>query len=173
MLNMRASLPKELPVLRKIISGGQTGADMGGLLAAQKCGIETGGWIPKGFQTENGLKPDLADFGLKETTSVSYTPRTKYNVEDSDGTIRFAGNFASPGEICTRRAILANRKECIDVDFNNPTSPEKVAAWIKDKKIEVLNVAGNRESKCPGIEKFTEEFLSTVFKLLGEEENGG
>ncbi len=42
------------------ISGGQSGADFGGLLAAKRCGIPTGGKIPKGFLTENGPKPELA-----------------------------------------------------------------------------------------------------------------
>lgn len=154
-------------MLRRVISGGQTGADQGGLKAAKKCGLETGGWIPRGFLTENGSNPELAEFGLKETTTVSYGPRTKYNVQDADGTIRFAAIFHSPGEIATRRAILENNKTSIDVDFNNPRPHEEVVKWILEKNIQVLNVAGNRESKCPGIEKFTEDYLSTVFELLG------
>ena len=35
-----------------IISGGQTGADMAGLMAAKKVGFNTGGFAPKGFKTE-------------------------------------------------------------------------------------------------------------------------
>ena len=43
--------------LTKIISGGQTGADYGALLAAHALGLETGGWAPKGWRTEDGPKP--------------------------------------------------------------------------------------------------------------------
>jgi hypothetical protein len=46
-------------MLTKIISGGQTGSDQGGLEAGQKLGLETGGWIPKGWLTEIGANPEL------------------------------------------------------------------------------------------------------------------
>jgi hypothetical protein len=35
-----------------IISGGQTGADQGGLFAAEILKIKTGGYAPKGYRTE-------------------------------------------------------------------------------------------------------------------------
>ena len=41
------------PILR-IISGGQTGADQGGLRAGAALGLDTGGWIPFGFRTDTG-----------------------------------------------------------------------------------------------------------------------
>ena len=47
-------------MLECIISGGQTGADQGGLLAARKSGIQTGGWCPLGWRTELGPAPWLA-----------------------------------------------------------------------------------------------------------------
>ena len=40
--------------LRKIISGGQTGANKAALDVAIKLGIPHGGWIPKGRPTEDG-----------------------------------------------------------------------------------------------------------------------
>jgi hypothetical protein len=39
-------------MLERVISGGQTGADQGGLRAARACGIPTGGWAPRGWLTE-------------------------------------------------------------------------------------------------------------------------
>ena len=41
----------------KVCSGGQTGADLGGLIAAKQAGLETFGWMPPGFLTEFGPKP--------------------------------------------------------------------------------------------------------------------
>jgi len=77
-------------MLSKIISGGQTGADQGGLEAAKILGVETGGRVPLGFKTEIGPMPDLGpQFGLVELVSGEYAPRTRYNVVDSDGTIIF------------------------------------------------------------------------------------
>jgi len=54
----------------RIISGGQTGADLGGLVGARRIGIETGGTAPRGYKTEKGSQVDaLKAFGLIEHTS--------------------------------------------------------------------------------------------------------
>ena len=45
-------------MLQKIISGGQTGADRAALDAAIEFEIPHGGWIPKGWKTEDGVLPD-------------------------------------------------------------------------------------------------------------------
>ena len=42
-------------MLKKIISGGQTGIDKIGLIAAAENGFDTGGTAPSGFITENGV----------------------------------------------------------------------------------------------------------------------
>jgi Circularly permutated YpsA SLOG family len=45
--------------------------------------------------------------------------------------------------------------------------PSQVAAWISESPIRVLNVAGNRESKAPGIGHSVERFLTELFRQLG------
>jgi hypothetical protein len=40
--------------IKKIISGGQTGADQAALDAAIEMGVPHGGWVPLGRMTENG-----------------------------------------------------------------------------------------------------------------------
>jgi hypothetical protein len=156
--------------LKKIISGGQTGADQGGLLAAALFnGIETGGWIPRGFLTEYGPAPWLADLGLVETKSNKYQPRTYTNARDGDGTIRFATDWDSRGEICTLNAILQYNRPYFDVDVRNPLPPEDAAKWIEENKIEVLNVAGNRETTSPGIQEFVKDYMTQVLLKLGHE----
>jgi hypothetical protein len=144
----------------------QTGADQGGILAARKYGLKTGGWIPKGFLTEEGPQPQWEKFGLVETKSSSFGPRTYANVHDSDGTLRVAKNFNSGGEKCTLNAIIKFKKHYIDIHYDDPLPIDEVVQWIKLNKIKILNVAGNRESVAPGIQKFTEEYLTEVFKKL-------
>ena len=46
-------------MIKKIVSGGQTGADRAGVNAAMEMGIEYGGWFPKGRMAENGKIPTL------------------------------------------------------------------------------------------------------------------
>ena len=73
--------------LRKIVSGGQTGADQGALSACVQAGFPYGGWIPKGRRTEKGKVP--ARYRMRQHWSRHYPPRTEKNVADSDGTVIF------------------------------------------------------------------------------------
>jgi hypothetical protein len=149
----------------KVISGGQNGADQAGLRAAKACGLPTGGWIPKGCRTLDGPRPDLLDeYGMTEHASEKYPPRTEANVKDSDGTIRFAKTFSSPGEKCTLKAIKWYNRPHFDVNISKPPDPEEVLSWLKKYDIKVLNVAGNSEQTAPGIGDFVFDYLSGVFK---------
>jgi hypothetical protein len=47
------------------------------------------------------------------------------------------------------------------------TKPSDVAAWIEAEEVRVLNVAGSRESRAPGIGERAERFLVEVFRQLG------
>ena len=51
-------------MIKKIISGGQTGADRAGLDVAIKLSIPHGGWISKGRKTEDGTLPDKYNLSL-------------------------------------------------------------------------------------------------------------
>jgi hypothetical protein len=75
--------------LECVISGGETGADKGGLLAARSLGVNTGGTAPKAFKTENGPDRTLAQYGLIEEPSMGFSDISMMNVEMSDGTIAF------------------------------------------------------------------------------------
>lgn len=152
-------------MLTHVFSGGQTGADQAGLAAAKEVGLATGGWAPRGYLTLVGPNLSLGWlFGLQEHAG-SYGPRTDANVRDTDGTIRLAGDFGSPGERRTLRAIRRFNKPHLDVDVRQrPYFPqEEVVAWLRRHEIVVLNVAGNSEETWPGIYNFAHEYLKMVF----------
>jgi putative molybdenum carrier protein len=75
-------------VLRKIISGGQTGADRAGLDFAIEVGLEHDGFVPRGRRAEDGRIS--AHYHLTELSSISYAVRTKRNVREGDGTVVFS-----------------------------------------------------------------------------------
>jgi hypothetical protein len=153
--------------MKQVISGAQTGADLGGLEAAEKLGILTGGMVPKGCKNEFGDCPELINrFNLTESNTTNYVARTYDNAKNSDGTIRFAFDFESKGELCTLAAIQKYNKPWIDVDVENPIPVKQVVDWVKENKIEILNVAGNRESVYPGLKEFVVKYLIEVFDLL-------
>lgn len=142
--------------VKKIISGGQTGADIGGLKAAKELGIETGGTAPRDYMTEDGPSPELKEYSLTEWGT--YAVRTRMNVMNSDGTVIF-GDITSPGSKVTIRNCYHLGKPYI----HNPG----VLAFFKfltHFNIETLNVAGNRESSSPGIEEKVKNYLVTSLK---------
>lgn len=154
-------------MLKKVISGGQTGADIAGLEVAKEFGFETGGIMPFGFKTLDGCKPEYKNiFGISAHHSSSYVPRTRKNVENSDGTIRFAFNFDSQGEKCTLRAIKDLKKPHFDVDLNDPPPISSVLEWLEKEKIEILNVAGNSEQTSPGTYETTKMYFSIVLRAI-------
>jgi Circularly permutated YpsA SLOG family len=75
-------------MIRKIISGGQTGADRAGLDFAIETGLEHGGYVPRGRKAEDGRIDER--YNLIELSNSSYPARTKRNIEKSDGTVIFS-----------------------------------------------------------------------------------
>lgn len=168
-------------LLEQVISGFQTGADIAGIEAARKCGLRTGGFIPKGFKTLEGPKPQYARlYGAIEHSSSNYAERTWDNVHNSDATIRFAKLWKSPGEICTLQAIRNWRRPSFDVDVplsNNKTYGEPLENIVIDfllrNNVRVLNIAGNSEETCPGIFEEVKTFLVGLFNKLKERDSQG
>lgn len=152
--------------LEKIISGGQTGTDRAALDVAMKYGIESGGWCPAGRKAEDGFIPE--NYQLMETSARNYATRTKWNVRDSDGTLVLNLGELDGGTLETVEYARKYDKPCLVVQVDDAVcvDPQKIAEWLKAQCIRVLNVAGPRESKRPGIYhksfQFLERFLMTV-----------
>jgi hypothetical protein len=99
-----------------IISGGQTGADQGGLYAGQMLDIPTGGIACKGWLTEDGAQEELLKgFGLSEHSMMGYNLRTIANVIWADGTVIF-GRLNSPGSSLTMNLCVQSRRPCLHLD---------------------------------------------------------
>jgi len=160
-----------LSCLTAIVSGGQTGADLGGLHAASVLGLATGGWAPRGWLTSVGPQPQLGiRFGLREHTG-GYGERTDANVRDSDATVRFALNFATAGELRTENAIHRYGKPSMGILFGIATGIDRgfvslFREFLIEHQVHILNVAGNTEEHAPGIGAAVEAFL---LRALGED----
>jgi hypothetical protein len=146
----------------KIISGGQTGVDRGALDAAIELAIPQGGWCPRGRLAEDGRIPE--QYQLLETQSPDYPARTQRNVVESDGTlVLFRGRIAGGTEL-TLRLAEEHQRPRLAVDLDAPADPAAVRRWLAEHRIDVLNVAGPRESQSPGIAALTREFLVGVLR---------
>ena len=147
-------------MVKRIISGGQTGADRGGLDAAIELGIEHGGHCPKGRVAEDRRIPDK--YYLTETRSRGYTQRTRLNVQNSDATLIFALEGMTPGSAFTQRCCEQFRKPYLILIVYE--DPGIVRDWLASWKVETLNVAGSRESKCPGIQARVKRVLCEALR---------
>ncbi len=136
-------------ILQRIVSGGQTGVDRGGLDAALALGIEHGGWCPRGRRAEDGEIPH--EYRLRETVSYEYRERTEQNVIDSDGTLILYRDRLTGGTKFTHRMAREYERPCFLVDLTKRLDVEPVRQWLRNNAIRVLNVAGPRESSHPGI----------------------
>ena len=155
--------------LSKVISGGQTGADRAGLAAAKAAGLATGGFMPNGFRALDGYHPEFAElYGMKETASSAYPPRTAMNVRSSDATLCIALDWNSRGELLTARMCRENGKRRICVTFSGSPGLQhySVASIIRREGIVVLNIAGNSEDTAPGIYRWSMQFLGRLFEEL-------
>lgn len=149
----------------KIISGGQTGSDQGALDFALDYGFDCGGFCPKGRKSELGIIP--FKYPLIELEDEDYVHRTRRNVLESDATIIVKDEFDfGEGTLDTIKFCKQFNKPYLiyDVIFD-PINYEEFQNWLKEKKVKVLNVAGNRNSISPGIEGKTYILLERLFNI--------
>ncbi|MBW4512901.1 MAG: putative molybdenum carrier protein [Scytonematopsis contorta HA4267-MV1] len=152
----------------KVISGGQTGADIGGLIGAKALGLATSGIAAAGWMTENGANPKLQDYGLIEgekgaSMKETYAKRTIANIKESDGTI-ILGNINSVGSKLTVNVAREHNKPTLAIPLETVFTDKVAAAkliedFVRDNNIQTLNVAGNRESVAPGLQAATAEIV--------------
>ena len=141
----------------KIVSGGQSGVDRAALDVAAELSLPRGGWCPRGRYAEDGPISDV--YPLKETPSPATAQRTEWNVRDADATLVLTEGEPSGGTAVTIQFARRHGKPCLVVDLEENAEPGTVGRWIAEHRIAVLNVAGPRESKCPGIYRRAAAFL--------------
>ncbi len=151
-------------MLRRIISGGQTGVDRGALDAALEVGLACGGWCPKGRRAQDGPIP--LRYPVRETPAPLYAQRTDWNVRDSDGTLILVAGPMGRGTALTKRLALLRGKPLLTLDLRLEPKPEIVCEWVRKKAVSTLNVAGPREHQSPGIQGRAMKFVREVLKAL-------
>ncbi len=153
----------------KIVSGGQTGVDRGGLQATIDLGLAWGGWAPKGWRSEDGAIPSLYRMNMQECASANYLVRTRRNVADSHATLIITNAYPlSGGTLKTRFFCEEMMRPHFVVSLDEADAVGKVQRWLAQFFAQehpvpfVMNVAGSRESKAVGIQERTRLFLAEV-----------
>lgn len=127
--------------------------------------IEIGGWCPRGRRAEDGIISDR--YPLMETeSSTEYHVRTELNVRDSDGTcILIQFKYMDAGTRLTQELAEKYRRPCLVSDISDAVCVKDIHDWIASNQIRVLNIAGPRESSCPGIESVAQEVVLELLLL--------
>ena len=151
-------------MIKKIISGGQTGVDRAALDIALEEGIDCGGSCPAGRFADDGPIPDK--YPLQETSDKDHYVRTENNVRDSDGSLliyrgRLHGGTAYAVEMAKQlgRPVMA-------VNMEKPPAVSDVVAWIEKNRLQVLHIGGQRENSSPGIYSQAGDFIRTIIAAV-------
>lgn len=150
-------------MLRKIVSGGQTGVDRGALDAALAAGFPCGGWCPAGRKAEDGPIPER--YPVAALASADYAARTRQNVLDSDGTLILHFGGPTGGTLRTLQLCEQHRKPYLALDALTVEAEEaaaRAAAFVAERAIEVLNVAGPRESTRAGARQYAQAAVAAL-----------
>ena len=122
--------------------------------------LEHGGWCPVGREAEDGQIPAL--YRLLELPGAGYRKRTRQNVNDSDATLVVNIGALDGG---TRQTVVfaeQARKPLLVLALDCQPLPDAASAlryWLTCHQPQVLNVAGPRESKRPGVWTLTKALL--------------
>jgi len=150
-------------LLKKIISGGQTGVDRAALDGAIAANFPYSGFCPKGRLCETGRIPE--HYQLQEAASAAYSVRTRLNVKNSDGTlILLASQIATvgAGTLLTISETKQTKKPLLIFYLDQNLSPAIVCDWLLKNHIQILNIAGPRESQSPGIYQQSYKFIKKL-----------
>lgn len=161
-------------MLKKIISGGQTGADQGALDGAISSGFPYGGTIPLGRKTEAGPLPH--SYRMEVLDSGNYSERTERNVVDADGTLILSHGPLTGGSALTEKIAVRLGKPCLHIDFEVDDcrrAAERASTWLHSEQIRILNVAGPRASSDGRIYELSRELIVRLIEEDGGGEAGG
>jgi hypothetical protein len=154
---------RRLLPLKKIVSGGQTGVDRAALDVALASGLGVGGWCPRGRWAEDGTIPER--YPLLETATADLHERTERNISNSDATLVLHRSVIAGGTRLTVDLAGRLRRPLRLVNLDQSEQQQPIRDWLRAEAVEVLNVAGPRESESPGIGEKTAVWLRALFTL--------
>lgn len=160
------------PLIKKIVSGGQTGVDRAALDAALQTSTPCGGWCPEDRVAEDGKIPDR--YPLVELKNAGYSERTLQNVIDSDGTLIIYFDSLSGGTEKTLLFCLENNKPYLLIDASEipaPRAVKRISEFVKKKNLNTLNVAGPRASSAKPAYNYTNKVICRVLEEQNPQSN--
>lgn len=157
-------------LIAKIVSGGQTGVDRGALEAALELRFPYGGLVPRGRRADDGIVPLVFD-QMVEDSSANYRVRTEKNVVNTDATIILNfGRELEGGTLLTQTFCAKHAKPCWVEDLNHVNETDRgleCIYWLETLgEGLVVNFAGAREFRCPGIQAASRAYVMRLIRAM-------
>ena len=152
-----------LTMITKIISGGQSGADQAALDVAIALGIPHEAWIPAGWGEENGIVSGPYNFREMPTSSIPQW--IKHNILYSNGTLILSHGKLTGGSAAVLESAEPRDRPILHVDLSGTgefTAAQLIHSWFERNEIAILNVAGARAEKDPGMYNAATRVLETA-----------
>ena len=114
-----------------------------------------------------GVDSGLPDFRGKDGFWRAYRQRTKLNVRDSDATLIFNTGVLDGGTLQTVRFAQTLGKPHLVAQLDELTQDSvvrRIRVWLTEGQFGVLNVAGPREEKRPGVYACVAAQLDACFR---------
>ncbi len=153
-------------LIRKILSGGQSGVEAGAMDLALKMGLECGGWMPRGYRFTG--EPPPVDYRLKETASSDFKEAVECNARDSNGTLLLTRGKKSARTKYAIQMALKHQKQLLHLDLAEYPIFEAgsmISTWISMQFIKVVYVTGSSQDEDEDIYRMTQKALETALYL--------
>jgi hypothetical protein len=151
-------------MIRKLVTGGQAGVEQAAWASARRAGVATGGYMPRGFLTEEGPAPRLGALYNAIEFPFDDARRIRANLRRADGLFWF-GDADSPGAVDALAACRELGKPSLTI-HPRFAEPAEAAEWLNVFEIAVLVAAGDPPSRSPEIGPLVGAFLDRVFRAL-------
>jgi len=158
-------------MLKKIISGGLPGVELGALDAAIKLDIPHEGWVYKGQKTEDAVITDR--YNVREIDNPSYYERIEKNIIDSDGAVilTFGQLLIVSKEIMETAKKLG--KPCLHVKLVDCSRSHAIASirkWMNNHDLETVYFTGSKPSAAPNVYEESIRIIEGIYRVETEQE---
>jgi hypothetical protein len=135
-------------MIKKIISGGQTGVEIAALDAARRLDIPHEGWCYRNRKTDGGVLPE--HYNVREIKNPSYFERLEKNIIDSDGTVVITYDQLGVGSKAVKDLADKHNKTVLNVNLSEHPLNHTVSLirkWMTNHKIDTIYFTGSKTSR--------------------------
>jgi hypothetical protein len=154
-------------MIKKIISGGQTGVEIAALDAAIRLDIPHEGWCYRNRKTDGGI---LAEhYNVKEIDNPSYFERLENNIIDSDGTVVITYDQLGVGSKAVKDLADKHNKTVLNVNLSEHPLNHTVSLirkWMTNHKIDTIYFTGSKTGRGHST-KIYDEVIEVIEAVCG------